>query len=260
MSTPPRPTAPAIRMQWSSLAFVQWRVDPAAIQRTLPRGLAVDIFDGSAWIGLVPFTMPVFRPRFWPKRLDMWNVSRFHECNVRTYVRPEPGHETTEPGVWFYSLDATSRVNVWGARTFWHLPYRQADIWLDQKDDVIAYQVQRREPPHRGGRARLTMRWRVGAHQEADDLATFLTERYALYAASPSGRLYCGRVAHESWPLHAAELLDLDDELVATCGVPVDGDQTPLVYAASPIDVDAWLLKRVRRLSGAADPPDGASS
>ncbi len=54
-------------------------------------------------------------------------TSAFHELNVRTYV-----HHQGVPSVLFLSLDAASRLAVWGARKFYHLPYFNAQMSLDQ--------------------------------------------------------------------------------------------------------------------------------
>nr|WP_256199118.1 DUF2071 domain-containing protein [Verrucomicrobium spinosum] len=104
---------------WSHLLFLHWEWDAAAIQRTLPSGLHVDTFGGSAWVGLVPFFMRNIRPRYLPA--VPW-VSYFLELNVRTYVHDDEGR----PGVWFYSLDCNQPLAVWTAQTFFHLPYQHA--------------------------------------------------------------------------------------------------------------------------------------
>ena len=39
-----------LRMRWEQLLFLHWAWDPAEIQKTLPRGLFVDTFNGQAWL------------------------------------------------------------------------------------------------------------------------------------------------------------------------------------------------------------------
>ena len=41
--------------RWDRLTFLHWRYDADVVQRLLPAGLTVETFDGSAWVGLVPF-------------------------------------------------------------------------------------------------------------------------------------------------------------------------------------------------------------
>ena len=69
-----------------------------AIARLLPPGLDVDIFDGTAYVGIVPFTIPLTRTA----RLGAPMAPAFHEINLRTYVH----RGGRDPGVWFFSLDA----------------------------------------------------------------------------------------------------------------------------------------------------------
>ncbi len=115
-----RPAAPVVMHQrWRALLFAHWRIDPDAIQKTLPVGLHVDTCDGSAWLGVVPFFMDAVRPAFLPAL--PW-LSWFQELNVRTYVHDEKG----VPGVWFYSLDCNQPLAVAIARTLFHLNYRHA--------------------------------------------------------------------------------------------------------------------------------------
>ena len=71
----------------------------------------------------------------------------------------------------------------------------------------------------------------------------FLTERYALFVVDRRGRPRRGRIAHEPWPLRDAELVDLDDGLVAAAGVTVP-DEPPVVCCADRLDVDAWPLDK----------------
>mgnify|MGYP002138263106 CR=1 FL=1 len=108
--------------RWDLLTFLHWSFEPDEIQRLLPPGLAVDTFDGRAWVGLVPFLMEVRAAR---GPALPW-ISHFCETNVRTYVHLDGEN----PGVWFFSLDAASRQCVLGARLTYHLPYHFAEMQI----------------------------------------------------------------------------------------------------------------------------------
>ena len=112
----PLPRAPWQQGQtWRDLLFAHWPVDPAALRSLVPPELPLDTFGGSAWLGVVPFLITGLRPRGAPP------LMRFLETNVRTYTTVGE-----RPGVFFFSLDAASRVAVAGARRFFHLPYFHA--------------------------------------------------------------------------------------------------------------------------------------
>src|SRR5687767_1222656 len=99
---------PIMRQHWGKLLFMHWRIDAQLLRPLIPRELEIETSDGSAWIGVIPFTMWGIRASFLP---PIPGTSAFHELNVRTYVNYQG-----VPGVWFFSLDAANKLAVWGAR------------------------------------------------------------------------------------------------------------------------------------------------
>jgi uncharacterized protein YqjF (DUF2071 family) len=224
-----------MRMTWRSLLFLHWPLPPEAVRPLVPSELALDTFDGAAWVGLVPFTMTGVRLRGVP---PVPTMNRFPECNVRTYV-----HRDGEPGVWFFSLDAHSALAVWGARRWWRLNYLRARIEIRYDGDVVHYRLDRDRPPLGQRRGHLHCSWRIGDPRPAarpGDLDYFLTERYMLYTIDRHGRPRRGRIWHKTWPLREATVLELDESLVAAAGMSVPA-QGPIARAADPIAVDAWF-------------------
>lgn len=221
-----------LRMSWRNLLFMHWRVDAGIMESLLPPGLQLDTFDGCAWVGLIPFTMDGTRPRGVPA---IPGISRFHECNVRTYVL----HDGI-PGVWFFSLDAASRLAVLGGRGLWKLNYVHASFDVTRTGSTTDYALRRSD----GTTSRMT--WTTGdplPRSESGSLRHFLTERYCLYSAR-GGRVWRGVVHHKPWKLREANVEVLEDQLVARAGVEVRG--MPTCMAAEDVDVTAWALKRVR--------------
>jgi uncharacterized protein YqjF (DUF2071 family) len=230
-----------MRMRWLDLLFIHWRVDARQLRSLVPPSLEIDTFDGSAWVGLIPFTMRDVSPVFVP-RIPWRGVTDFHECNVRTYVAPRDGRG--ELGVWFFSLDAASRLGVWGARRFWNLNYQRARIKHERTADRVTSHV------HRVGHAAASMRceWKVGdalSRSQPGELAHFLTERYCLYSAHRRGEVFRGRIWHKPWSLRNADLLVLDDGLVQAAGIDIDRSQTPVLYHSDVIDTRAWRIERM---------------
>ncbi len=231
-----RPSGPPLMKQtWGKLLFMHWRIAAASLRPLIPAGLTIDTYDGSAWIGVVPFTMWGIRARFAPP--VPW-VSAFHELNVRTYVQ----HDGV-PGVWFFSLDANSLPAVLGARAFYHLPYFHARIELAQTDEMIRYDLRRVRP---NPQAEFQATWTCGTllpESLPDSLEFFLTERYCLYAARGK-KLYRARIYHRPWPLRRAGLSAWHSTMIEAQGLatPV-GD--PLLHYAEALAVDIWPLKRL---------------
>ena len=95
---PPRPWV--MTQTWLNLLFAHWPMDPRALRSKVPSAFELDVIDGDAWIGVVPFYMTNVTARGLP---SVPKVSEFPELNVRTYVRVGD-----RPGVYFFSLDAGS--------------------------------------------------------------------------------------------------------------------------------------------------------
>jgi len=222
---------------WRNLTFVHWRVEAAAVQRLLPPGLEVETFDGTAWVGLVPFEMEVTLPG---SPLVPW-LSRFPETNVRTYVRAADG--TT--GVWFLSLEAARLGAVVVARAGYRLPYFWSSMDVRTLGNVVTYDSHRRWPGPRGSRARVVVETAEPfAADDLDDLDHWLTARWRLYSTSSVG-LRAALAEHPPWPLHRARLLHLDEDLVRAAGLPApEGD--PLLHWSPGVGVQISLPRRVR--------------
>jgi uncharacterized protein YqjF (DUF2071 family) len=221
-------------MRWEDLAFLHWRYPPEIVRPLVPASLELDLFDGSAWIGVVPFRMSHVGPR----GLDsLPGVSRFAELNVRTYARTGD-----RAGVWFFSLDAESRVAVEGARLLFHLPYFHARMSCREQSGAIVYESERRD--RRGKQAIFRARYRPSgaiANEQRSALETWLTERYCLFAADPRGRVYMGDVHHRRWPLERGEAEIESSSMIEAAGLPAPQGE-PLVHFSRELDVLAWPL------------------
>lgn len=231
-----RPAGPLIMHQtWGKLLFMHWPIDVNLLRPLIPAQLTIDTFDGSAWIGVIPFTMWGIRASFLPA---IPGTSAFHELNVRTYVTLNG-----IPGVWFFSLDAANRLAVWGARKFYYLPYFNAKVGLDQTGNTIHYSSTRKDP--RGASAQLKTIWVIGEPMQCSSpgsIEYFLTERYCLYSEH-RGEVYRSKIHHPPWPLQDAELTSLSSSMIECHGLPTPPGH-PLLHYAEEIRVDIWPLKR----------------
>jgi uncharacterized protein YqjF (DUF2071 family) len=218
-------------MGWHELLFLHWRVPAPALQAQLPRGVELETFDGSAWLGVVPFRMVDTRFRWLPR---LPTAHTFPELNLRSYVRVGD-----RSGVWFWSLDAASRLVVEGARLGFGLPYLRARMQCERIGDEVRYRSERTD--RRGPLATFVGRWRpAGPFEPAvvGSLEHWLCERYCLFAQR-RGRLVIGEIAHPPWRLAKAEVhLDVCD-MVRLVGVTLDEAPVSALVAA-PLEVVGW--------------------
>lgn len=215
---------------WDDLLFAHWRVDVPALREHVPDVLELDEHDGSAWIGVTPFAVTGLRAR---GMLPLPLVSAFRELNVRTYVTYDG-----KPGIWFFSLDASSQIAVEAARRIYRLPYFRAEIDVERRDGRIAYECARHE-----GKAFSATYAPVGAVSAAEPGSPehFLTERYCLYAWD-NDRLYRADIHHRPWPLQEAEAT-IDLNTMPPGSIELDGE--PLLHFSRRQDVVIWPLERV---------------
>jgi uncharacterized protein YqjF (DUF2071 family) len=205
----PEPVKRAVMVQqWRDLAYVHWRYPVEEVQALLPPGLEVDTFDGSAWVGLIPFSMKNIGL---PRLPAVPYFGSFPEVNVRTYVR-----RNGVPGVWFFSLDVNRFLPALVARTTYFLPYCWGNARHQRVGNVLTTQVKRRWPR----RADTSISIHTGERiAEPDDLSVFLSARWGLYSRGFRTSLRYAPVDHETWPLYSATLQHLDDSLVTAAGL-----------------------------------------
>ena len=237
-----RPDRTAIMHQrWAELGFLHWPVPVAALRGIIPRALTIDAHEGQAYVGVVPFTVTGARPMLMPPL--PW-VSDFHEVNVRTYVHLDGA----DPGVWFFSLDASNPVVVAAARALFLLPYHHARMEMDVDPGGIDFRSERTG----AATAACALRYEPMGRAEpaaAGSLEHFLAERYLLYTAS-DGRLWQAQVHHEPYPLQAARAQVLREGLVAAAGIERPDEPPPLVHFAREVNVEIFALRDVGPADG----------
>jgi uncharacterized protein YqjF (DUF2071 family) len=222
------PRGPWVMMQgWYDLLFAHWPVPAEQLRALVPDVLQIDTFDGSAWIGITPFQLTV-RPRALPLHL------RCPELNCRTYV--EHGGKA---GIFFFSLDAASRLAVQGARLLYLLPYFDAQATIGSEGAHIDYRLRRTD-----GTAEFSATY---APVEGEprcatpgSLEHWLTERYCLYTHFQN-RLYRGEIHHWPWPLQNATGEIRRNSIATAAGIRLP-EQAPLLHFSRGIEVLVWPL------------------
>jgi uncharacterized protein YqjF (DUF2071 family) len=220
--TPPALPSPVFSAQrWGELTFLHWPVRPETVARFFPAGTRPDVFaDGLTYVGLVPFAMSELAVGI---SHPIPYFGHFLETNVRLYSIDDAGRH----GVLFRSLETERLAMVPVTRGGLGVPYTWAKMRLDRTGDRISYHSVRRWP-RRGLRARVVVD--VGAPVEPTALETWLTARWGAHTRK-AGRTWWMPNEHEAWPLRAAELVELDDDLLAAGGVQTAGDPLRALYS-----------------------------
>jgi len=219
---------------WHDLLFAHWPIESSVLRKLVPQDLALDTFDGQCWIAVTPFHMSGIRLRGLPA---LPGLSRFPELNVRTYVTLD-----AKPGVYFFSLDAANAPAVWGARTFYHLPYFVSNMSVETREQWVRYLCRRK-----GSNAEFHGRYRpIGAVQlrQEGTLESWLTERYCLYSIA-RGQVCRADIHHEQWPLQDAEAEIEINTMAASAGIALLG-RPSLLHFARKLEVLVWPPHRVR--------------
>ena len=226
-TTTPRPLrARLLHQRWVDLAMLHWEVPEAAVEPFLPPGVRPDTLEGHTYVGLIPFRMFDCAFGVGP-RIPFFGS--FLETNVRLYSVDARGTR----GIVFRSLDADRLAAVLGARVALGLPYVWSRMRFDRAGDgadaVLEYATRRR-----GGGPSSWLVLRPGARIERPtELDLWLTGRWGLHNRFAGSTRYLTN-EHESWPLHHADVLSLEDGLVAAAGFPGVATRPPDSVLWSP--------------------------
>jgi uncharacterized protein YqjF (DUF2071 family) len=233
----------AMTQRWNDLLFVHWPVPASSIQALLPEGLQVDTFQGSAWLGVVPFWMDRIKVRGAPL---IPGASCYAELNLRTFVRDQ---RTRTPGTFSLSLDASNLLTVGVGRFFHRLPYHWAEMRLEQgKDRDFSFFSRRRLTNHPvlfQARYRGLGPTRKLAESCCGSIEYFLMERNCVFSTNRSGQLLRANLHHIAWPLEEAEAQIDRNDLAAEFGIQLP-NQDPVLHYMRRLAVYIWPAERVR--------------
>lgn len=228
-----------LRQTWANIIWCHWPVSAQELQALLPTGLTPDLFEGQAWVGLVPFSMANLRlPRPWGFVTRWTRSANFGEVNVRTYVRGPDGRS----GVWFFTLDSSSWMGVATANTILGLPYRVAKTSFTHTTSTRRWTSIRHSD-----RAQSVLEVEVSnepSRLAAPGLERFLFERYALYSFW-HGLILRGELSHPQWRITPADLRAVNTEIVSKAGLTVSG--SPHLFVGESVEVAIHPVRRARQ-------------
>ncbi len=187
----PMPKAPWMLTQvWNDMLFLHYQIPPTLLRPYVPKEFEIDLFEGKAWISIIPFKITKMRARGLPYFPYLHN---YLELNVRTYVKYKE-----VPGIYFFSLDADKLLVVLGAQLGLGLPYKKAHMSFHQEEDQFLFQSSREGSKQN---------YKLDVHYERttilyeplpDSLDFWLLERYSMF--SIFGNLIIrGDIHHDQW-------------------------------------------------------------
>jgi uncharacterized protein len=234
---PYRVRSPILYQSWNASTWLHWPYDPDVVQARLPDGLEVDTFEGTAWVGLVPFIIENQRVPGMPAL--PW-ISTAQETHIRTYVTGPDGRG----GAYFLYLENDRLPGVITGRAAFFLKYVWASMSIERRDDVVAYRGRRLLPPGASHEIEVET-GRPYAEPELGNLDLFVTAQWILFTKY-GPRLAAVPVEHPPWPLRRAELRTLRIEGVfESAGLPPpEGD--PLVHYSPGVDSRIGFPRLVR--------------
>ncbi len=233
----PLPDRPWVMGQsWRNLAFLHWPADTDRLAAVMPPQLPPDTYEGQAWLGVTPFLVEGLRAR---GMAPIPGISRFLEVNVRTYVTVGG-----KPGIFFFSLDAASRLAVAAARRFYRLPYFHARMAMDGAARGQDLRFRSARASADGPPAQLDCDYRPAGRSfqaQPGSLEHWLTERYCLYTLDERKRVHRGDIHHPPWPLQPGRATIRANTMAEPYGLRPAGE--PLVHFCERQDVVFWPIQ-----------------
>jgi uncharacterized protein YqjF (DUF2071 family) len=242
----PRPLPPgrwAVTQRWNDLLFAHWPVPSATLAKLLPEWLEPDTYQGSAWLGVVPFWLDRIRIRGVP---PLPGFRSFPDLNLRTYVRDQ---STGTPGVYSFSFDASNIFAIAMARVLFHLPYYWANMRFEQRSErEFAFSSCRRFTDGKiifNARYRGLGPTRKTAEHSPGSFEYFFSERSCLFSANRAGQPIRAHLHHVPWPLEEAEAEIQRNDLAASIGIDLP-DSEPVLHYSRRLAVYVWPAELVR--------------
>ncbi|MBS4196512.1 YqjF family protein [Lederbergia citri] len=233
----PLPSKPWVLTQtWNHLLFCHWRVPVELLRAHVPNHLELDLFNGEAWIGIIPFEVNHMRLHGIP---EIPYLNSYLELNVRTYVK----YKGT-PGIYFFTLDADKWMAVIGAKIGAFLPYRHALMRMKIKENKVDFQSERKHPG--------SLKESLDIHYQSDSdlflpevesLEYWLFERYCFFITKGK-HLYRGDIHHDRWRVSKAKATIHVNSMVPFLPQKYF-DRQPLLHFSASKQVFAWPIKKI---------------
>ena len=233
----------AMTQRWNDLLFAHWPIPVPTLEPLLPEWLQVDPFQGSAWLGAVPFWLDRIKVRGMPL---VPAVRSFPDLNLRTYVRDRLKGTR---GIYCFSVDCSNLLAVAAAHVFYNLPYKLAEMHMEPRGErEFAFYSRRRfardavifKARYRGlGPTVKTAEIRPGSFE------FYFSERNCVFSTNRSGEPIRADLHHVPWPLEEAQADIERNDLAAAVGIALPKIE-PVLHYSRRMALYIWPAERLR--------------
>jgi uncharacterized protein YqjF (DUF2071 family) len=196
--------------RWTDVLFLHFALSERQLRPMLPANLAIDMYDGSAWLSYVFFRLDL-RPSWLP---NIPSFSSLYELNIRTYVRYRD-----QPGIYFIRMYADNRLAILASRLLTPLKYEAAFMTCEQRSDSSSSIIC--QPRNLRGSIQLDYGPdpSTGTASASDSLDFWLLERYRAFVPRGQLSLLTATVDHPPWQVSPVELIRYENNLHNAIGI-----------------------------------------
>lgn len=217
-------------------------VDPDLLRSLVPRGCALDLFDGIAFVSVVGFQF--VDTRVWGIGVPFHRT--FDEVNLRFYVRRTAQGEERR-GVTFIREFVPRRAIAMLARWIYNEPYRAVPL-SSTHDDAVPNGVPKRTR-YRAGPIDLSIETQgVPRAPDPGSVEAFISEHYWGYTTQRDGGTLEYRVTHPPWRVAPATEASLRGDLSAAYGREFERALSAPPHSAWVADGSPVVVYRPTRL------------
>lgn len=205
----PRPVF--LTAAWRHLVMLNYAIDPAVLAPRLPRGLELDLFQGTCYVSIVGFLFCDTKVMGIPIPFHR----NFEEVNLRFYVRRETGGEVRR-GVVFVKELVPRYMIAKVASTVYNEPYEAVAMRHDVAPDAGRYEYgwdYARRPCLVAGTRIAPL-----AFAAPDSEAAFITEHYWGYTRLRNGHTAEYQVEHPTWRTAPLDTHQFDADIATLYG------------------------------------------
>jgi len=223
--------------KWRHLTFMHWEVKPDILSDIIPKGIELDLFEGKAYIGLIPFLMKDVHPRF---LFPISRISNFPEFNIRTYVRVD-----NKPGVYFLTLDAQSYITCLYAPYAFGLPYNYSKGMIKVDKNKYFWDSKRKSKGFELSGSSTAIGKAI--IPKKGSIEAFLFERYCLFSLR-NNKICIGFTKHNPWSLYKAHADLKINNLTKSFQLGIENLLEPeLIHMSDGVYVNAWSLQIIKK-------------